>query len=247
MSIELPYLSANSPFPPVERALIEPNGLLAYGADLSPRRLFSAYYEGIFPWFSEGDPILWWSPSPRAVLYLDHFHVSTSMRKWLRRAAYRVTLNRSFTEVIRHCANIPRFYEHSPSNGTWITEDMIRAYIRLHTLGLAHSVEVWREDVLVGGLYGVAVGRVFCGESMFHKETNTSKLAMHGLVMHMRRTHQAFIDCQMPTPHLMALGSTSVPRAEYLIMLKASRSTFDEKGERLNDYQRTWAAQEIAL
>lgn len=247
MSIQIPYLSATSPFPAVERALKSPNGLLAYGADLSPSRLFNAYYEGIFPWFSEGEPILWWSPSPRALLFLDNFHVSSSMFKWLRKSSYKLSLNQAFGDVVRHCATVPRYHPQPSANGTWITDEMISAYQQLHHVGLAHSVEVWRDDTLVGGLYGVAVGKVFCGESMFHKEANTSKLAMFALVQHMKRCQQAFIDCQMPTPHLSSLGSTSVTRDEYLSLLRTSRDTFDKKGGLVPHYLSTWSPQELFL
>lgn len=242
--ISLPYLDVDTPFPAVEHALDEPNGLLAYGADLSPGRLLTAYSSGIFPWFSEGEPLLWWSPSPRALIMLDDFRASSSLRKLMRKQYYKVTLNQDFAAVIHQCANIPRIQYGQTS--TWITDEMIAAYQTLHELGLAHSVEVWQGDELVGGLYGVGIGNVFCGESMFHCQPNTSKLALAYLVRHMQGHDGAFIDCQMPTDHLISLGAKSVERAEFVKLLYSNNLTLDSDGYICSDYQRTWRAQSIS-
>lgn len=242
--ISLPYLETDSPFPPVETALDEPNGLLAYGADLSPGRLLTAYSSGIFPWFSEGEPILWWSPSPRALIYLDHFHTSNSLRKLIRQQRYTVTLNHDFYRVIQQCANIPRIQYGQTS--TWITQEMIAAYQQLHQLGLAHSVEVWEADKLVGGLYGVAVGKVFCGESMFHTQPNTSKLALAHLVSHMKTFDLAFIDCQMPTDHLCSLGAVAIDREIFIRQLQVNNETLDHEGYICSKYEACWQAKTLS-
>lgn len=200
-------------FPSVEHALTEPNGLLAIGGDLSAARLMAAYRQGIFPWFSEGEPIMWWSPDPRAVIFCDDIHVSRSLQKTLRQGIYQITMNQAFAAVIRACAE-PR--HNDP--GTWITPDMQAAYIKLHELGHAQSVEVWHEGQLVGGVYGVVSGRVFFGESMFHRQRDTSKLA---LVFIAQQTLQDFklIDCQIPSAHLQSLGAVNIPRAEFITLL----------------------------
>lgn len=242
--ITLPFLDTDSPFPSVEHALDEPNGLLAYGADLSPGRLLTAYSQGIFPWFSEGEPLLWWSPSPRAIIPLEDFHASASLRKLMRKKTYQVTLNQDFAAVIQQCASIPRIQYGQTS--TWITADMIAAYQTLHELGLAHSVEVWEGENLVGGLYGVAVGQVFCGESMFHRKANTSKLALACLVEHMKRHNGAFIDCQMPTDHLMSLGAQPIAREAFVDLLYQHNLTLDSEGYICSDYQHTWRAQPLS-
>jgi leucyl/phenylalanyl-tRNA--protein transferase len=210
-------------FPPADIALTEPNGLLAFGGDLSAKRLLLAYSSGIFPWFSKNEPIMWWSPSPRGILPLDNFKCSKSLKKFVRNSDYQVTINNAFEQVIDECATIPR-----DDSGTWITRDMINAYKNLHRLGHAHSVEVWNDNVLVGGLYGVIVGKVFCGESMFHKATNASKLAMLSLVELLKSQAAEFIDCQMQNPHLASLGCIEVPRDEFLMMLQQqSQQAFD--------------------
>ena len=201
-------------FPPVDIAHTEPNGLLAFGGDLSAQRLLLAYSSGIFPWFSQDEPIMWWSPNPRGILPLDNFNCSKSLNKFARNCDYRITINTAFDQVIDICATIPR-----NDSGTWITDDMINAYKNLHRLGHAHSVEVWSENRLVGGLYGVVVGKVFCGESMFHKATNASKLAMFSLVELLKSQGAKFIDCQMQNPHLASLGCIEVSRARFLSML----------------------------
>jgi leucyl/phenylalanyl-tRNA--protein transferase len=194
-------------FPPLAKALREPNGLLAAGGDLSPERLIAAYRHGCFPWFDEGQPILWWSPDPRTVMRPEHLHVSRSLAKLLRQQRYRVSFDSAFAEVIQACA-APRSY----ADGTWITEGMQAAYIELHRRGLAHSVEVWEEERLVGGLYGLAMGQIFFGESMFSRADNASKVGFATLVGHLREAGFQLIDCQMPTAHLLSLGATSISR-----------------------------------
>ena len=194
-------------FPPLSKAMREPNGLLAAGGDLSPERLIQAYRHGCFPWFEEGQPILWWSPDPRTVLLPAEVHVSRSLRKVLRQGRFRVTFDRDFAAVIAECAG-PRNY----TDGTWITDDMQRAYLALHEQGHAHSVEVWDGDALVGGLYGLAMGRLFFGESMFSRADNASKVGFVTLVEHLRQAGFVLIDCQMPTDHLHSLGARSIPR-----------------------------------
>lgn len=221
----IPWLEADSLFPPLETALAEPlgpNGLLAAGGDLSAQRLLAAYRRGIFPWFSPGDPILWWSPDPRMVLFPDEFRCSRSLRKRLRRGDFTVTLDQNFARVMRACSTTPR----EGQNGTWITDPMIDAYSTLHELGYAHSVEVWSgEDPiaaeghspkLVGGLYGVAIGRMFYGESMFSQITDASKIALAHLVHFFASTGYEMIDCQMNTAHLASLGGREIPRAEFV-------------------------------
>ena len=219
MAIELFQLDESLVFPHPKFALEEPNGLLAFGGDLSIDRLLLAYKNGIFPWYSDGEPIMWWSPSIRTILRLDEFRLSSSMRKFLRKTPFSVTVNRNFQSVIEHCAFIAR-----KDNGTWITDDMIDAYLELHQANYAHSIEVWDNDELVGGLYGVVIGQCFCGESMFHKKTNASKLAMAALVHHMQIHGDQFIDCQMQTAHLTSLGATEINRNAHLSLLKTATS-----------------------
>lgn len=221
--ITLPELAHYSTdFPDHAQALTEPNGLLAFGGDLSVKRLESAYRQGIFPWFSQDEPILWWSPDPRGVLPLDELYISKSTRKWLNKSQHTITINHAFDAVITECAAIPRspiVHEDGSivQNGTWITQSMINAYKDLHKAKLAHSIEVWNEaNQLVGGLYGVGINGVFCGESMFHIEPNTSKLAFIALVRHMEQYNGIFIDCQMQNPYLASMGVIEVPRYEYL-------------------------------
>ena len=248
--IELPYLTEHTPFPPVSKALSEPNGLLAFGGDLSVRRLLNAYSQGVFPWFSDNEPLLWWSPDPRAIIELDGFHCSKSLRKLIRKQSYTVTLNHQFEDVIGLCASIPRRDLHSDeeTSATWITDEMQTAYLQLHKAGFAHSIEVRDEtSSLVGGLYGVAVGNVFCGESMFHKQPNTSKLAMYALVKHMQTHGLAFIDCQMPTEHLASLGAKTVSRNEFILRLKEHSQTLDENGDLMPAYRKCWQKQVITL
>ncbi|WP_189407016.1 leucyl/phenylalanyl-tRNA--protein transferase [Alteromonas halophila] len=247
MAIALPFLGQHSPFPAVTTALAEPNGLLAYGGDLSVGRLLSAYSQGIFPWYSELEPILWWSPCPRAIIELDNFHASRSLRKLVRQKQYRVTMDHAFADVIAACASVPRQLpgEEGGYQDTWITKEMKRAYNDLHDAGFAHSVEVWDESTLVGGLYGVAIGQVFCGESMFHCADNASKLAMYALVRHMQTHNLAFIDCQMPTPHLSSLGATTLSRSTFIAKLAQHNHTLDPKGNILSGYRTSWRRGDI--
>ena len=215
----IPWLEPQDAFPPVECALDNPNGLLAAGADLSPSRLYTAYSSGIFPWYEEGQPLLWWSPEPRAILRPTHIKLSKSLRKRLKRGQYQVYLNRDFPAVIRACSE-PRSY----ADGTWITSEMQAAYIALHQQGLAHSVETYLEDQLVGGLYGVAVGNLFCGESMFHRATDASKVAFAHLCWLMHENGSPLIDCQLENDHLVSLGCEMIPRASYLTELSAAKA-----------------------
>jgi len=200
-------------FPPVEHA--SPEGLLAIGGDLSSRRLLEAYRHGIFPWYSSGQPILWWSPDPRAVLYPGRFKVSRSLRKTIRRGVFQVTFDTAFEAVIDACA-APRLIGGEPSAGTWITGEMRHAYVELHRQGYAHSVEAWAEGELAGGLYGVALGRGFFGESMFHRRTDASKAALAALVELLIGWDFVLIDCQLPSTHIMSLGAEQIPRRRFL-------------------------------
>ena len=206
----IPWLSADADFPPVERALRRPNGLLAAGGDLLPQRLLRAYRLGIFPWFSEGEPILWWSPDPRTVLFPPELKISRSLRKTLRKKLFQVRADTAFEAVMEGCRQ-PR----PGQPGTWITEEMKQAYCRLHALGVAHSVETWRDGQLVGGLYGVALGRMFYGESMFSRESDASKAALVGLVRQLDAWGFGLIDCQMRTPLLASFGAREIPRAQF--------------------------------
>ncbi len=208
----LPLLDAEAPrFPHPDRALTDPDGLLAVGGRLDVPTLLAAYRRGIFPWYETGQPILWWSPSRRAVLLPGSAHVSRSMRKLLARGEFRLTTNRAFDTVIEACA-APR----PDAAGTWITPQMQAAYSALHRAGYAHSLEVWRDGQLVGGLYGVQVGAVFCGESMYSRASNASKVAFLGLSAGLNRCGFDLIDCQVPNPHLISLGVTSMPRDLFL-------------------------------
>lgn len=211
------WISPDAPpeaFPPVTEALADPPGLLAGGGDLSVPRLRAAYARGIFPWFLEGQPVLWWSPDPREVLFPEEFHLSRSMARSLRRGALRVTEDQAFAAVVEGCA-AARGHEA----GTWITAAMKQAYGALHEAGIAHSIEVWQADQLVGGLYGVRSGRVFCGESMFSRVSNASKTAIAWLCRHSGGRGIELIDCQMPSAHLRSLGSRPLPRARFLAYL----------------------------
>ncbi|PXX49077.1 MULTISPECIES: leucyl/phenylalanyl-tRNA--protein transferase [Aquitalea] len=211
----IPWLGHELVFPPVRTALAEPDGLLAAGGDLSPARLLLGYSQGIFPWFSEGEPILWWSPAQRMVLFPSRLRVSRSLDKTLRNRRYRVTLDSAFRQVMEACA-APR----AGAAGTWIIQPMVEAYCRLHQIGAAHSFEVWMDGELVGGLYGVALGRMFYGESMFSRRTDASKIAFVHMARHLQAQGVDMIDCQMYTPHLASLGATLIPRAEFIATLK---------------------------
>lgn len=208
--------SADTPFPPVELALTEPNGLLAIGGSLEPERLLNAYRAGIFPWYSDGQPILWWSPDPRSVLFPEHLQVSRSLRKTVRQARFRITLDCAFDQVIDQCARTPR----PGQDGTWIVDEMLQAYRRLHRLGHAHSVEAWQDGRLVGGLYGVAVGRVFFGESMFSRVSEASKVAFVHFVGTLATWGYRLIDCQMETAHLNRFGARNLPRGQFVELLQ---------------------------
>ena len=214
MSLRLPQLGADpaSPFPPAGTALREPDGLLAMGGDLSPQRLHNAYAHGVFPWFSDGQPILWWSPDPRTVFRTDGVHLSARMRRELRRSEWRIVADRDFGAVIAACASAPR----PGQDGTWITRDMQAAYCGLHRLGHAHSIEVRDGGRLVGGLYGVAIGRMFFGESMFSAESGGSKVALAALALRLREWGWPLIDAQVGNPHLDTLGADAWPRPRFL-------------------------------
>ncbi|HQR53819.1 MAG TPA: leucyl/phenylalanyl-tRNA--protein transferase [Burkholderiales bacterium] len=211
----IPWLRPGDPFPPLHKALDYPNGLLAAGGDLSLPRLIDAYRRGIFPWFSDGEPILWWSPNPRMVLFPDELRVSRSLSKRLRRHDYEIRADSAFTAVMEGCA-APR----QGQSGTWITAPMMDAYARLHAAGYAHSVETWMTGELVGGLYGVAIGGVFYGESMFARVTDASKIAFVHLVQQLRRKNFGLIDCQMQTAHLASLGAREISRANFTSRLR---------------------------
>ena len=212
-------------FPPA--ALAEKDGLLAIGGDLSPARLLLAYSSGIFPWFSEGDPILWWSPSPRLVIFPDEFTIPKRLSRLLGRKKFSVTMDTAFRQVISACASV----DERKERGTWITNDMIAAYNRLHDMGYAHSVECWQEDALVGGLYGLSLGGFFFGESMFSKQPNSSKIALVFLVNKMRQWDFDLIDCQMKTAHLMQFGAREIPGPEFQKLLAISVSRPTHKGK----------------
>ncbi len=219
---ELPYLlSPNDPkgaFPPVDAALREPNGLLAVGGDLSITRLINAYRQGIFPWYSPGDPILWWSPDPRTVLYAHELHISRRMQKWLRQQTLVVTMDRDFPAVINACAQPRR-----DGGGTWLVAEMIDAYRALHVRGIAHSVEVWEQQQLIGGLYGVAIGGVFFGESMFSRRPNGSKVALIHLCRQLVQWGIELIDCQVVTEHMLTMGARTISRRDFIRQLEQVR------------------------
>lgn len=203
-------------FPPVDRALREPDGLLAAGGDLSPARLLAAYRRGIFPWYSYGQPILWWCPDPRAVLIPQEFKTSRSLGKSMRNKGMQTRFDTAFDAVIDACGS-----DEIRPGGTWLSPEMRAAYQRLHRLGYAHSVETWRGELLVGGLYGVAIGGVFFGESMFSRETDASKIALRKLCDHLIQCGFHLIDCQMATPHLLSLGAKLLPRKEFVTLLES--------------------------
>ena len=215
MRLVIPWLDAKNGFPPVDSALREPNGLLAAGGELSTARLLDAYRRGIYPWYSEGQPALWWSPDPRMVLFVDEFRPSRSLRRRVARREFDVRVDTAFAAIIDACARAPR----KGQDGTWITADMIRAYVRMHELGYAHSVEAWRNGELVGGLYGLALGDVFFGESMFAHVTDASKVCLATLVGLLREQGMALIDCQQETEHLASLGARPIARKEFVRLL----------------------------
>jgi len=208
----IPILSTDpeSPFPPTHQALEYPPGLLAAGGDLSAARLINAYRHGIFPWYSDGQPILWWSPAPRCILYPQSVHSSRRLRRRYNQGVFRLTCDQVFAEIIAACA-APR----GDHDGTWISEEMQQAYIRLYELGVAHSIEVWKDDSLVGGIYGLAMGKVFFGESMFSKTRDASKIALVALCRQLDQWRFSLVDCQISNPHLLSMGAEDVSRAEF--------------------------------
>lgn len=214
-----------TPFPPAALAMREPNGLLAVGGSLTSARLEQAYRCGIFPWFSPGQEILWWSPDPRAVLFPEKLRLARSLRKTLRNQEFEVVFDKAFADVMLACA-APRDGEV----GTWITTEMIAAYTRLHKLGMAHSVEVYQDSQLVGGLYGVALGRMFFGESMFSRQRDTSKVALTWLAAQLQRWGYRAIDCQLPSDHLLRLGAQTMPRKDFLALLHNSLEQAGRQG-----------------
>lgn len=212
-------------FPPVE--LASPEGLLAVGGDLRPERLLEAYRHGIFPWYNDDQPILWWSPDPRAVLFPDKLHVSRSLERTIRHGIFTATFDTCFREVMTQCAG-PR--PQYPEGGTWITPAMIEAYVRLHELGWAHSIETWQEGRLVGGLYGIALGGAFFGESMFSRVTNASKVALVLLIRQLRAWGFRIFDCQQASPHVMRFGAEEIPRRSFLNHLASALTLPDRRG-----------------
>ena len=228
----LTVTDAPDAFPPLEEALTEPNGLLAMGGDLSSERLLAAYTKGIFPWYELGQPILWWSPDPRAVLWPEDLHVSRRLQRSSRQSKLTMTCDRAFATVVQRCAE-PRRY----ADGTWITADMSQAYCALHEIGWAHSFEAWHDDQLVGGLYGVAIGRVFFGESMFSRLTNASKIALIAAVTYLQARNFALLDCQIWSSHLQTLGATTLSRAEFLQQLNTLCHPTGDPGSWAQDFE----------
>ncbi|WP_293717237.1 leucyl/phenylalanyl-tRNA--protein transferase [Stenotrophomonas sp. UBA7606] len=220
MSTLGPFLldeASDAPFPPAELSAREPDGLLAIGGDLAPVRLLNAYAGGVFPWFSEGQPLLWWSPDPRMVFRTGGVHLSTRFRRGLRGSRWRVRADTAFAEVMQACAQAPR----PGQDGTWITADMHRAYVQLHQLGYAHSVEVYDEQTLVGGIYGVSIGRMFFGESMFSGRSGGSKVALAALARTLAHWGWPLIDAQVENPHLLRMGAEHLPRAAFLQQVRS--------------------------
>lgn len=211
----IPWLRKDTPFPPIERALRQPNGLLCAGGDLSSQRLLDAYRRGIFPWYGEGEPILWWCPDPRQVLFTDELHISRSLRRRLNRRRFEIRYDTAFRDVMLGCA-APR----PKQDGTWITPEMIEAYCALHAMGYAHSVEAWLDGELAGGIYGVQIGRMFFGESMFSRATDASKVALVHLIARLRHMGVPLMDCQQETLHTTSLGARPIPRAEFIAWLQ---------------------------
>jgi leucyl/phenylalanyl-tRNA--protein transferase len=233
--LDLPRLgeSPDAPFPPTAQALQAPNGLLAWGGDLAPKRLLRAYREGIFPWYSEGQPVLWWSPAPRCVIFPDRVHLSRRTRRRYNQGGFQLTADTAFDRVVAACAE-PR--AHEP--GTWITPAMREAYVRLFEGGHAHSVEVWTGDALVGGIYGLAIGSVFFGESMFSRQVDASKVALIALCRHLQAQGFGLLDCQVGNPHLFRMGADQLTRADFERFLE--RLTEDERKTGLWTHEVHW-------
>ena len=221
----IPYLNPKGfNFPDPKTALRDPSGLLAYGGNLQPASLIAAYQKGIFPWYEENQPILWWSPNPRSIIYPNDIKISRSLKKAIRSCPWEIRINTQFRSVIRNCAELRR----NNQDGTWINDNMMSSYVDLHLAGFAHSLEVWQENNLVGGLYGILVGNVFCGESMFSLKPNASKIALVQLAFLMKKlTKNGFIDCQIQNDHLMSMGSVNIPRKEFLSKLKTLKDEAD--------------------
>jgi len=233
----IPWLENNACFPPLESALPDPNGLLCASQSLSPQLIIEAYCSGIFPWYSSGDPVLWWSPDPRMVLFPNEIKISRSLSKALRAGGYQVRLDYAFYDVIHACASIRR----KDQEGTWITDDMLLAYTTLFELGFAHSVETWVDGELMGGVYGLAIGKMFYGESMFFKKTNASKIALAHLVAYLDAHRYGLIDCQMNTPYLASLGAREIPRSDFLHLLRELVFTPPLRGRwPVDDAVRNW-------
>jgi len=225
----------NLTFPSLNHALTDPNGLLAIGGDLTPQRLINAYHQGIFPWFNQEEPIMWWSPNPRAVIKFDHLRINKTLRKAIKKCPFKITINHAFEQVIQHCANAP--FRH---DDTWIIPTMQHAYIELHKRGYAHSIEVWQEEPcvqnnadieyeLVGGLYGVAINGCFSGESMFYTKANASKFALVALVKALESININFIDCQLLNPFLESMGSTEISREQFILLKDIAINTHVHK------------------
>ena len=220
MNRAIPWLSLDSStFPDVSTALNEPNGLLAFGDDLTPKRILQAYQQGIFPWFSDGEPVMWWSPDPRAIINIEQLRVNKTLSKFLKKQPYTVTLNKAFQEVIAYCADAPFRTEE-----TWIVQPMLEAYQALHQQGHAHSIEVWQGNELVGGLYGIAINGYFSGESMFYTKTNASKIALVYLAKLLKSIGVNFIDCQMQNPFLQSMGCIEVSRSAFIQQQQLAKS-----------------------
>lgn len=220
MSQDLTWLSQdNLAFPDPHLALKDPNGLLAIGGNLSVNTLIKAYSNGIFPWYCEDQPIMWWSPTPRAVIYLEDIKINRTLRKFLNKSKYKVTFNQAFEKVISLCADAP-----FRDDDTWIVDDMLDAYINLHQAGHAHSIEVWDDDILVGGLYGVSIGGFFSGESMFYTAPNASKVALIALVEKLKGCGALFVDCQITNPFLESMGATEIPREQFMSEMRLQQA-----------------------
>lgn len=221
----------NTAFPPLEQAFTEPDGLLAAGGDLSPTRLLNAYRQGIFPWYSEGQPILWWSPDPRCILFPEKLKISRSLRKTLKKQAFDIRMDTAFAEVMRACA------ESRPDQpGTWITDDMLKAYVHMHELGYAHSVECWQNDHLVGGLYGIAIGQVFFGESMFSRVSDASKVALVHLCQFLIAHDFKLIDSQVHSEHLESLGAEMITRQAFADLVQQYTATSPPPGKWVTEH-----------